>query len=150
MDFEKLLREAIDKARQTAQRASDDLYRYSSEVAEAVDRVTGGFGKLELVPVNSPNKTEVAYQLLLRKVGSESPASDLGVYVPAEAGYPIRRWVNRASWETEHDRPGDTFLNPPAVEGHFKWLTSNPNSRLVILVAFLQQQQAQAAGAAGS
>ena len=94
-DLEKMLRNAIEQAKQAAPRASDDLYRFSSAVAEVVDRVSDGVLALELAVINQPDGADPAYQLQLRKVGSESPPSDLGVYATSDqsvAGYPVRRW----------------------------------------------------------
>lgn len=152
-NFEQLLRDAIVKAKEAAPRASDDLFRYSSQVASAVERVTGGAAKLELVPLNLPDGARPSYQLLLRKSGSESPPSDLGVYnLFPDAGYPIHRWYSKSRWEAEPDSPTKTFLNSAELESHFRWLSSDPTSRLVILVMDLQRStgSAQVAAANGS
>jgi hypothetical protein len=151
-DFEKLLRDAIEKTQEKAKQSSDDLYRYSSEVAEAVDRVTGGLGELKLVPLPNRAVTEVAYQLELRKTGSESPPSPLGVYLPAEGGYPVKQWHDFNQWRAAPNQGNETFNTPQELENHFKWLASSPESKLVILVAFLKQlaQSTGPVGAAGS
>src|SRR5260370_1247065 len=78
IDYEQLLREALVQARTSAPRASDDLVQSSSKAAEAVARVTEGAATLELVPLHHAGDAAPTYQLQLRKVGSESPPSDLG------------------------------------------------------------------------
>lgn len=142
-DYESLLRQAVDQAREQAPRAADDLLRFSSQAADAVYRVTTGAAVLELVPINRPDGAARTYQLQLRKVGSEAPPSDLGVYqVTGADGYPVFHWYSRRTWE---DRPGvgdGQYPNPNELEGHFRWLISKPESRLVVLVTFFQQKVA--------
>lgn len=139
-DYTGLLREAVKQAIANAPRAEDDLRRCASQAAEAVTNVTGGAAALELVPINQVEKAHPAYQLQLRKVGSEAPPSDLGVYSLTAAGYPVLRWYSRWSWGEQPDAPGNQFPNVQELEEHFKWLLSKPESRLVVLVTFFQQQ----------
>src|SRR5262245_18886277 len=147
-DFERLLREAIRRTIDAAPRASDDLVRYSSRAAEAVDKVTQGVAALELVPIQQPGDSTPTYQLLFRKVGSKSPPSDLGIFRLSAAGYPVHRWYSVRKWQEQPEQPDRLFETPEALQDPFKWLISEPDSRLVILVAYFQQQ-ATAAGAAG-
>src|SRR5258708_5879962 len=93
-DYADLLREAINRAKANAPRAVDDLLRCASKAAVAVTAVTGGAATLELVPINQGENAKPTYQLQLRKVGSEAPPSDLGVYCVTAAGYPVLRWVS--------------------------------------------------------
>ncbi len=82
------------------------------------------------------------YQLQLRKVGSEAPPSDLGVYRVTPGEYLVLRWYSYINWEAHNERPGDSdqeFSNLEELDDHFKWLVSDPKSRLVILVTFFQQ-----------
>jgi hypothetical protein len=144
-DYEHLLRKAIDEAKANAPRATDDLIRYSSGAAEAVAKVTEGAAALELVPINQGEGATPAYQLQLRKIGSEAPPSDLGVYCVTPAGYPVLRWYSRRAWESRPDRPDAEFPSAVELEGNFQWLVSNPNSRLVILVTFFQQKASSSA-----
>lgn len=140
-EYEALLREAIKKAKETAPRAVDDLVECTSSAAEAVSGVTGGRASLELVPMEASDVARPAYQLQLRKVGSEAPPSDLGIYQVATDGYPVLRWYSRAKWRDKPSTPdGDPLVNRSGLEGHFKWMLSNPESRLVGLVTFFQQQ----------
>jgi hypothetical protein len=139
-DYEHLLSEAINQAKAKAPRAIDDLLRFSSRAAEAVAKVTEGAAVLELVLINQGDGAAPAYQLQLRKIGSEAPPSDLGVYGVTPAGYPVLRWYSRRAWESRSDRADEEFSSAEGLEGNFRWLVSNPNSRLVILVAFFQQR----------
>jgi hypothetical protein len=139
-ELEKMLRDAIAKAKEATPRASDDLYRCSSAIAEVVDRVTTGSVKLELVELNQIEGAPHAYQLQLHKVGSESPASDLGIYFLTPDGYPIQRWLSRRKWEAHPHEPNGTYSSMVELEGHFQWMISNPESRLVTLITFLQPQ----------
>ena len=138
-EYEHLLSEAVNQAKAKAPRATDDLFRFSSRAAEAVDSVTGGAAALELVPMNSDGSAAPTYQLQLRKVGSEAPPSDLGVYSLSPAGYPVRHWYSRTSWEFNQDRSDGTYHNVTEMEGHFRSLVSDPDSRLVFFVSFFQQ-----------
>ena len=142
-DFTDLVQHALKAAKAQAPRAVDDLRRCASQAADAVARVTGGVGTLELVPINQGENAKTTYQLQLRKVNSEAPPSDLGVYNATAAGYPIERWYSRAAWEEHPEQPVKTFGNSFELEGHFKWLVSTPESRLVVLVSFLQQQASE-------
>jgi hypothetical protein len=144
-DFEKLLRQAIQKAKDSAPRAVADLHRFSSKTAEAVDRVTGGTAALDLVPINQEGGAATAFQLQLRKVNSEAPASDLGVYQVSAAGYPVHRWYSRKAWESRPDQPEQEYTGSPQLAGNFEWIVSNPESRLVVLVTFFQDQNRAAA-----
>jgi hypothetical protein len=139
VDYKHLLTEAISKAKEKAPRATDDLLRFASGAAEAVDSVTGGAAALEVVPINQGERATPIYQLQLRKVGSESPPSDLGVYCLSAAGYPVLRWYSRRNWEDHPDSADATFHNGGELEGNFRWMVSSPESRLVILVSFFQQ-----------
>ena len=139
-DYGRLLAEAIKQARANAPRAVDDLFRCASQAAEAVSGVTGGKAVLELVPINQGESAERTYQLQLRKVGSEAPPSDLGVYRVTAAGYPIHRWYSRNGWEDHPEKPVQESLNVGELERHFQWMISTPDSRLVVLVTFFQQK----------
>jgi hypothetical protein len=139
-DYEHLLREAINQAKENAPRAIDDLLRLSSKAAEAVAEVTGGAAALELVPLNQAEGTPQSYQLQLRKVMSEAPPSDLGVYCVTTAGYPVLRWYSRRTWESRPERPDQEYPTVSELEGNFRWMVSNPESRLVVLVTFFQQK----------
>ncbi|OWK37697.1 hypothetical protein [Fimbriiglobus ruber] len=139
VDYAELLREAIKQARANAPRAVHDLLRCASQANEAVAGVTGGAAVLELAPINQGENAEPTYQLQLRKVDSEAPPSDLGVYSVSAAGYPIRRWYSRNAWEVDPEKSVQEFLTVMALENHFKWMVSTPDSRLVLLVTFFQQ-----------
>jgi hypothetical protein len=150
-DYEQLLSEAINQARAIAPRAVDDLVRLSSKGAEAVAKVTGDTAVLELVPINQSDGATQAYQLQLRKVASEAPPSDLGVYCLTTAGYPVLYWYSRRSWASGPDRPEVEIQDLGGLEGHFRWMVSNPASRLVVLVTFFQQKlSSSTSSAAGS
>jgi hypothetical protein len=141
VDYAELLREAVKQAKASAPRAVDDLFRCASQAAEAVDGVTRGAAALELVPVNQDDNARPTYQLQLRKVASDAPASDLGVYSVAPSGYPIQYWYWRSAWEEHPEKPGQQYLNSGDLEDSFKWVVSSPESRLVVLVTFFQQQE---------
>ena len=121
-------------------RAVNDLVRFSSRAATAVSSVTAGAAALELVLINQGEGAVPIYQLQLRKVGSEAPPSDLGVYRVTSAGYPILRWWSRGRWESDPEKPDQQHLNPESLENHFTWMVSNPDSRLVLLVSYFQQE----------
>jgi hypothetical protein len=140
-DYERLLREAVHKAREAAPRAVDDLIRCASGAAEAVAVVTRDAAILELVPLNEGKDSTPTYQLQLRKVGSEAPPSDLGIYRVTKTGYPVLRWFTRAKWERSPDKPDRQFSNLNELEDNFKWMVSQPESKLVVLVTFFQQEQ---------
>lgn len=140
LEYSELLREAIKLATANAPKAIDDLRRCASQAAAAIAEVTSGQASLELIPINEGEKAQSAYQLQLRKVGSESPPSDLGVYSISAAGYPVLRWYSRNGWEINRDKPSGEYLKPEDLESHFRWLVSKPESRLVVLVTFFQQQ----------
>ncbi len=140
VDYASLLQQAISQARANAPSAVNDLLRCTSKTAEAVAGVTGGAAALELVPINQGQAASPTYQLQLRKVGSEAPPSDLGVYVVTAAGYPVLRWFSRNAWESRPDRPDEQYSRVDELEGNFRWMISRPESRLVVLVTFFQQQ----------
>ena len=102
--------------------------------------MTEGAAALELVPINQGQDARPAYQLQLRNVGSEAPPSDLGVYCVTPIGYPVQRWYSRNAWEDHPDKPAKDYLKVDDLEGHFKWMVSDPESRLVVLVIFFQQR----------
>lgn len=139
-DYEQLLRQAITEAKVGAPQVADELRTCASQATEAVAKVTGGAAALELIPLPRPDGTPPAFQLLLRRVGHDGPPSDLGVYQLAEAGYPIQRWYSRGSWESSPNQTDHLYENRNALESHFRWMVSNPSSRLVVLVAFIIQQ----------
>lgn len=139
-DYEQLLREALAQARVEMPQTGDELRQCASLAAVAIAKVTGGVAALDLVPLARPDGIPPAFQLLLRRVGHAGPPSDLGVYQVSEAGYPILRWYSRGSWESSPDQPEQRCEDRESLEGHFRWLVSNPSSRLVVLVAFILQQ----------
>ena len=139
VDFEQLLRQAVTDAKANAPRAIDDLLKFASRAAEAVARVTGGLAVLELVLINQGEPAPRAYQLQLRKPGSEAPPSDIGIYTATASGYPVNRWYSRNKWDANPDSPDQQYLIKVDLESHFKWMVSNPDSRLVGLVTFFQQ-----------
>jgi hypothetical protein len=69
------------------------------------------------------------------------------VYQLSEAGYPIQRWYSLGSWESSPNQSDHLHENKSALEGHFRWMVSNPSSRLVVLVAFIMQQAREDSGA---
>ena len=140
-EYADLLQEAVKQSKANAPRAVDDFYRCFGKVSEAVTGVTGGRALLELVLIKQ-SQTPNVYQLQLRKVGSAAPPYDLGVYHVSKGGYPVLRWHSSISWETYNEGLGDSdqeFSNLEALDAHFRWLVSDPKSRLVILVTFFQQ-----------
>jgi hypothetical protein len=141
-EFEKLLREAVSKAKSSAPRAVDDLFQCASTAADAVFQVTEKAATLELLLVNQMGASPQTYQLQLRKNRSEAPSSDLGIFCLSPTGYPIQRWYSKRKWEADSDHPDELFANKDELEGHFKWMISHPESKVVILVAFFQQQTA--------
>jgi hypothetical protein len=141
-DFERLLREALDQVTANAPQANRDLVRLASEAADAVSKVTEGAATLELVPIDVGEDPRTTYQLQLRRNKSEAPGSDLGVYRLSEAGYPIHRWGARGSWEAKPENPDSEQLNISDVRGHFNWMLSKPDSRLVVLVNSLHKRSA--------
>jgi hypothetical protein len=138
-EFETMLREAVSKAKEAAPRAVDDLVLCASKAAEAVARVTIDAAVLDLVPVDQSNGATPIYQLQLRKVDSDAPPSDLGIYRVTEAGYPVQRWYSRAKWEGNPEKPDGQYVNSNELESNFKWMLSKPESRLVVLINFFQQ-----------
>lgn len=145
-EFEKMLREAITQAKAAAPRAAEDLVQCASTAAEAISRVTEGMAALELALLNQTGDSLPTYQLQLRRIRSEAPPSDLGIYQLSAAGYPVQRWYSRRKWEDQPDQPDQLFPNVEEVGDHFKWMISNPKSRLVALVAFFQQQAPASGG----
>jgi hypothetical protein len=139
-DYNQLLRDAIAQAKAAAPRAADDLVLCASKAAEAVTQVTAGAAVLELVPLTQTGDASPAYQLQLRRAGSEAPPSDLGVFRLSPAGYPVQRWYSRRKWESDPEHPEQLCLNFGELEGHFKWMVSKPESRLVVLVSFFLQR----------
>ena len=140
-EYKALLREAIKKAKEAAPGAVDDLVECASFAAEAVAGVTDGKAALELVPIEAPDIVPPAYQLQLRKTGSEAPVTDLGVYQVSADGYPVRRWYSRAKWSENRDALDcEPMVTRGQLEGHFRWMISHPESRLVGFLTFFQQQ----------
>jgi hypothetical protein len=147
LDYEQLLREAITQAKVGAPQVADDLRGCASRAAEAIANVTGGAAALDLIPLSRPDGTAPAFQLLLRRVGNDSPPSDLGVYQLSEASYPIQRWYSRGTWESSPNQAEHLYENKNALEDHLRWMVANPSSRLVVLVAFIIQQAREDNGA---
>jgi hypothetical protein len=140
LDYEQLLLNAINQAKVGAPQVADDLRTCASQAAEAIAKVTDGAAALNLVSLPKPDGTPPAFQLLLGRVGQDRTPSDLGVYQLSEAGYPIQRWHSRGSWESSPTQTEHLYENKSALEGHFRWMVSNPSSRLVVLIAFIMQQ----------
>ncbi len=140
-NYADLLRAAINQAKANAPGAVDDLLRCASTTAEAVTAVTGGAATLELVLINQGENAQPTYQFQLRKVGSEAPPSDLGVYCVTAAGYPVLKWWSRNRWESRPDTPDEHYPSISELEGNFRWMISKPESRLVVLVTFFAQEE---------
>jgi len=141
-DFERQLREALDKATANAPEANKDLVRLASEAADAVSKVTEREATLELVPIVLDEDPGITYQLQFRRNKSEAPASDLGIFRLSNVGYPIHRWSSRKSWEARPDKPDNEHFNANDVKGSFSWMLSKPESKLVILVNSLRRLEA--------
>lgn len=118
-----------------SQSAVDDLNRCVSQANEVVARLTDEACILELVPIKN---TETAYKLQFRKIDSESPPSDLGVYNITTTGYPIERWYSLMNWE-KNELITTYFDTVSAVESHFNWLASSPSSRLMLLIRWYKE-----------
>lgn len=140
LDYEQLLREAISQAKLGAPQVAVELRSCASRAAEAIANLTNGAAALDLISLSRQDGAPSAFQLLLRRVGYDGSPSDLGVYQLSEAGYPIQRWYSLGSWERSPDQTEHIYENKSTLEGHFRWMISNPSSRLVVLVAFIMQQ----------
>lgn len=140
VEYEQLLRDALAQAKAGMPLVAEELHRCASRATEAITRVTDGAAVLELIPLPKPDGVPPAFQLQLRYVGSDSPPSDFGVYQLSEAGYPIQRWYSVGAWQSDPGQPDRLYQNHDELEGHFRWLVSNPSSRVVVLVAFVLQQ----------
>jgi hypothetical protein len=138
-DYEILLRDAVNKAKANATSAYNDLVRFSSMAAQAVSKVTNNSAALDLVPINQGASAQSVYQLWLRRLGSPAPPSDLGVYRLTAGGYPVMRWYSRRAWDNCPDKPDQEIPGARELEGNFRWMISQPESRLVVLVTFLEQ-----------
>jgi hypothetical protein len=79
-DFERQLREALDKATANAPEASKDLVRLASEAADAVSKVTEGAATLELVPIVVDEDPCTTYQLQFRRNRSEAQRPTWGFF----------------------------------------------------------------------
>jgi hypothetical protein len=143
--YEDLLRKAIEDAKAKAPTATDDLFRFASQAGRAVAAVTDGQAVLELLPATPGDPDTIAYQLVLRKAGSDAPPTDLGVYQLAPNGYPVLRWYSRRAWESKPDKANKPYPTADELESNFKWMVSHPESRLVAMVAYIQQTGQQAA-----
>lgn len=139
-DYSSLLREAVRQAKANAPRAVDDLIRCATEAAKAVEEVTHGAAALEIIPINEDPGANQVYQLQLRRLGSEAPPSALDVYSVTAAGYPVLRWSSRSGWESHPDQPKSQYRTVKELEKSFEWMLSHPESRLVALVTFFQEQ----------
>jgi hypothetical protein len=136
--FEEMLRGALEKARERAPEANNDLIKLTSEASNAVSRVSGGVARLELSPINVAGDDRPTYQLQLRRNDdSEAPWSDLGVFRLSETGYPIDRWPSRGNWDSNPDRPDRQHTNVADLKGNFEYMLSVPDSRLVVLLNYL-------------
>ena len=139
VDYGTLLRDALVRLKTKAPSAADDLVRFASQAGRAVREVTNEAAALEIAPIIQDAAVPDAYSLRLRKLGSQAPPSDLGVYRVPPTGYPILRWFTRRAFEIRPEEPDEEFRDADQLEGHFRWLVSNPDSRLVFHVAFYQQ-----------
>lgn len=143
-DYETLLRDAIRKAKAGAPRVADELRACASEASRAIAIVTDGAAILELASLPTPDGSPPAFHLRLRDARDEGrPTSDLGVYQLSEAGYPIQRWYSLRTWENQPLEGEHRYLNLQELDFHFRWMVSDPSSRLVVLVAFYLQQSDQ-------
>jgi hypothetical protein len=142
IDFEARLRSALDEASKIATQANDDLLRIASEASDAVSKVTDGAAMLELAPINEGEDRPPTYQLQLRRVDSEAPWTDLGVFRLSEVGYPVDRWASRSAWESNPDKPERQHNNIQDIRGNFDYLLSRPDSKLVLLLSYLRQLKA--------
>ncbi len=139
-DYTELLESAINQAKAKAPQAADELRSCASRASRAVAEVTEGTAVLELVPINQGKENASIFQLQLRKVESESPPSDLGIYQVTAAGYPIFKWYSRGAWESRPEEPEEQFSSVAELDGNFRWMLSQPESRLVLLVMFFKEQ----------
>jgi hypothetical protein len=57
------------------------------------------------------------------------------------------RWYSRRGWEDHPDEPNQQYPDLNELEGNLRWMLSNHESRLVILLTFFQEQLKRAAGA---
>jgi hypothetical protein len=62
------------------------------------------------------------------------------VYCVTAAGYPVSRWYSRNAWEDDPEKPNEEYPSVHDLAGNFRWMISKPESRLVVLVTFFQQQ----------
>lgn len=144
-DWEKLLRDAIEEAKAAHPMVIDDLVRSVSKATEAITKVTNGMVVLELAPIPAVDQEQrPVFRLELKtKTGDARPAS-LGIYRLSDAGYPVERWWSEQRWKSHRNEANEVFSNLGALEGHFKWMVSNPSSRLVTLITYYLQQMREA------
>ncbi len=141
-DFELKLRKALDKATANAPQAERDLVKVASQAAQAVSAVTEGLATLELVSIREDGDPRPTYQLRLRRIDSEAPASDLGVFRVSEGGYPIDRWATLRNWEANLDKPERQHFNVGDLKGNFDYMFSQQDSKLVVLLNSLPKKKA--------
>ena len=139
LDFESLLRKAVNDRKKVAPGAGTDLTELASEANNAIMAFTKNAATLRLEEIGSNDSGSPTFQLVLREVGGDGPPSDFGVYRLSSAGYPIRRWYSRENWLARPKRADVKLMDRDELVNNFKYLVSNPKSRLVALISFFDR-----------
>ena len=134
--FEELLRASLQGVNVRSEAADRDLHKEVASAAQVIEKITGGKATLRLDAVHEGEPH--VYALLLGQEGSFEEI--LGFKLDAR-GYPIRAQP-RAVWLLEQDAgdSGKTIGNKEELGKLFAEMASNPDSPLVVKLAFLMRR----------
>jgi hypothetical protein len=136
--FTEVLRNTVSGMNESFQDARRDLNQIVSEVSASVAEILGrSDARLELVKAG--DVPEVSYNLSL-VVGDQS--IPLGTYSLSASGYPIAQLSHvNASWPSMAVHARRTFKQCSELENHFREMLADPNSPLVVHLAFLLRSE---------
>jgi len=145
VDFEKLLRESLAGGTKAFEQADADLHDIVIEASQALSRVSQGAADLVLRTLVE-NLGGVIYGLVIRETGARSSGDAVEFYQVPPGGYPIRTGgFTDIESDSPEFHPRLALENKAELQQHFAEMMANPDSPLVVIVAFFMRRQSGAA-----
>jgi hypothetical protein len=132
-DFVNMFKASLGKASQAFLSADKDLHDVITRAAEALLKVTNGAADMALGKINE-GVDGVSYAL---SVQTEIDSFEVGGYFVSSKGYPVRYGSIELGDFERVIKPSQVFANKDEIERHLESLVSNPDSPLIVRLAYM-------------
>jgi hypothetical protein len=137
IDFEQALKEVILGKNEKFLVADSDLHTEVAAASQALGRISKGKASLVLEPVQE-SEEGITYRLMLT---AKDYADEVGAFTVPSDGYPIIAVPTVQPYHAEQEKK-NPLNNKEALRGYFVSMASNPDSPLVMKLAFVIRRKA--------